>query len=159
MRGPSPSVVGVRVSPLTTPSELESIHPLIGGYRAFYAQPPASAERLRYLERFLAPSDDGVLLAAYDEEDDAPVGFACVHWRRSSFGLRDNAYLSDLFVAERARGGGAGRALLEASLAAARERGLDELQLLTEVDNRTAQRLYERFDGDRSAVFEYGLRT
>lgn len=142
---------------LTTPADLEAILPLIAGYRTFYEQPVDDDAARAYLPRFLAPSQDGMLLAAYDQNESGPLGYACLHWRRSSYALKDNAYLSDLFVAEAGRGQGTGRALLEACVAATRERGLDELQWLTGVDNRTAQRLYERFDAQRSACFEYEL--
>ena len=67
--------------------------------------------------------------------------------------------LNDLFVAEDVRGGGVGRALIDAALDVARERGSSSLSWQTALDNRTAQRLYERTGAERSAWFEYELPT
>jgi GNAT superfamily N-acetyltransferase len=53
-------------------------------------------------------------------------------------------YLQDLFVDPVARGGGYGRALIEAVADAARERGADRLYWLTQETNDTARRLYDR---------------
>jgi ribosomal protein S18 acetylase RimI-like enzyme len=53
-------------------------------------------------------------------------------------------YLEDLFVEPAARGQGAGRALIEATAARAREEGCDELYWITATDNATARRLYDR---------------
>lgn len=150
-------LVAMEILPLTSASELERLLPLVAGYRTFYGQGVDDEAVRGYLPRFFTPSEDGVLLGAYPEPGAEPVGYACLHWRRSSYALKDNAYLSDLFVAEAGRGLGTGRTLLEACVAATRERGLDELQWLTGVDNRTAQRLYERFNAERSACFEYEL--
>lgn len=140
---------------LHTSEQLEAILPLVNGYRTFYGLEPDPEAARAYLPRFLAPSKDGVLLAAFDGQE--PLGYACVHWRRSTYHLRDDAYLSDLFVAEQGRGRGTGHALLSAARDAADERSLKSLAWLTAVDNRTAQRLYERFDTERAALFEYEL--
>jgi GNAT superfamily N-acetyltransferase len=53
-------------------------------------------------------------------------------------------YLQDLFTDEAARGRGAGRALIEAVAAAARERGADRFYWHTHETNTTARVLYDK---------------
>jgi GNAT superfamily N-acetyltransferase len=65
--------------------------------------------------------------------------------------------MNDLFVAESARGKGAGRALIEAAAAAGRERGASQLEWATAPDNLTAQRLYDSTGAKRTEWLEYDL--
>ena len=97
-----------------------------------------------------------MLLGAHT--DGVLCGFACAYWTFSSVEAEEVALLNDLFVAEGHRGTGAGAALIEAAAAAARERGRARLRWMTALDNRRAQRLYERTGAERSAWFEYELR-
>ena len=85
------------------------------------------------------------------------VGFANLYWTFSSVRAVEHAVMNDLFVSDRARGGNVGHALIEAAAAAARERGVAKLSWQTAVDNRRAQRLYERFEAERSLWFEYEI--
>lgn len=148
----------MRIVTLSSAAELETILPLVEGYRTFYGLPPDDAAARAYLPRFLgADAALGRLLAAWPQDAAWPVGYACVHWRASSYLLREEAYLSDLYVASAARGAGAGAALLDACVEAARSRDLESLSWITGIENRTAQRLYERYPADRSAHFEYEL--
>jgi len=64
---------------------------------------------------------------------------------------------NDLFVVEGQRGAGIGRRLIEFSLRRAEERGASRLEWRTELDNRVAQRLYEKFDAVRIVWFTYAL--
>src|SRR5262249_32327133 len=52
------------------------------------------------------------------------LGYACLYWHFSSTRAVETVLMNDLFVAPEARGRGIGRALIEASAAVARERGL-----------------------------------
>jgi GNAT superfamily N-acetyltransferase len=70
----------------------------------------------RYLER-----DDTFALVA--DEDGEIVGFVDVEFRQRLNFLEPQAWVPDLVVAERARGTGAGRRLLEEAERRARERG------------------------------------
>ena len=56
-----------------------------------------------------------------------------------------------------AGGLGAGRALIEASAAVARQRGAAQLEWATAPDNLTAQRLYDGTGAKRSEWVEYEL--
>ena len=65
-------------------------------------------------------------------------------FHRSAWSISDSCYLQDLYVAESARGGGIGRALVEAVADKAREAGSSRLYWHTQETNRTAQALYDK---------------
>jgi len=139
--------------------ELEALLPLIAGYQRFYGvESPDDERNASFFGRFVAPGERGLLLGAFAEGGE-PVGFACVYWTFSSVGACEAALMNDLYVSGDARSGGIGRALIDAAAAAAGERGLGSLIWQTHLDNRQAQRLYERTGARRSALFEYELET
>ncbi len=142
-----------------TADDLDDVLPLFAGYQRFYAGEARSDDENRaFLARFAAPHEAGLLLLARDG-DGRPVGLANLYWTYSSIGAREHVLLNDLFVAEDRRGSGAGCALIEAAAATARRRGAQTLSWQTAVDNRRAQRLYERFDAERTIWFEYEIAT
>lgn len=142
-----------------TRDDLDDAVALFAGYQRFYAGRARDDDHNRaFLSRFLAPSDHGLLLLARDDAGRA-IGFANLYWTFSSVSAEDHALMNDLFVAEAARGTDVGRALIEAAAAHAHERGLPTLSWQTALDNRRAQRLYERFDAERTAWFEYEIAT
>ena len=144
-----------RIQPLTE-RDLEPALPLFAGYQRFYGvERPDDRRNEDFFRRFVAPSQDGLLLGAW--EADRLVGFACLYWTFSSINAAPIVLLSDLFVAEDQRGRGTGRALIEASVAAARERGVHHLEWLTAQDNVAAQILYDRTEAERSAWFGYEI--
>jgi len=147
---------GVRVAPLHQ-EDLRAALPLFAGYQRFYEAEPDDAANLPFFRRFVAPSDDGLLLGAWVGDD--LVGFACLYWMFSSTHAAEIALMNDLFVAEGQRGKGIGSALIEAAVDAARERGMRHLEWLTAVDNHRAQRLYERTEATRSAWYGYEIRV
>ena len=139
-----------------TESDLDDVLPLFAGYQVFYTgRAQDDAKNRAFLRRFVG-GDAGRLLVARDD-DGAAVGFANLYWTFSSTRAEEHVLLNDLFVAESARGTGAGRLLIEASAEIARERGARTLSWQTALDNREAQRLYERTGADRSVWFEYDL--
>jgi GNAT superfamily N-acetyltransferase len=142
-----------------TQDDLDDAVALFAGYQRFYAgEARDDAHNRAFLTRFLAPSDDGLLLLARDEAGTA-LGFANLYWTFSSVAAEGHALMNDLFVADTARGGNVGHALIEAAAAAARERGHNRMSWQTALDNRKAQRLYERFDAERTVWFEYEVAT
>ena len=137
--------------------DLVGLLPLIAEYQRFYGAEPDDVRNRAFFARFVAPSDAGALLAAWDAEIDEPLGFATLYWSFSSVRAREVALMNDLFVAEDARGRGIGRALIDAAREAARRRGLHTLSWTTAPDNATAQRLYDRTGAERSTWIEYAL--
>jgi GNAT superfamily N-acetyltransferase len=79
-------------------------------------------------------------------ENDSGNMIGIVHYlyHRVTWSASDRCYLEDLFVAETARGTGAGRALIEAVYAAADDRGSDQVYWLTQESNEQGRRLYDR---------------
>jgi GNAT superfamily N-acetyltransferase len=144
-----------RIAPVSE-EEFETLLPMIGDYQRFYRVEDVDEERNRsFFRRFLHPSEDGLLLGAWDGE--RPLGYACLYWHFSSLAAAETVLMNDLFVAEAERGRGVGRALIEASAEVARGRGAHALEWSTEPSNVTAQRLYDSLGGERSEWVEYEL--
>jgi GNAT superfamily N-acetyltransferase len=146
----------VRIEPIAK-SQMEALLPLIAAYQRFYEVEEVDEERNRaFFSRFLAPSEDGMLLGAWRGGD--LVGYACLYWHFTSLVPAETVLMNDLYVADGSRGRGVGRALIEASAAVARERGAHRLEWATQPDNLRAQRLYDSTGAERSEWVEYELR-
>jgi ribosomal protein S18 acetylase RimI-like enzyme len=74
---------------------------------------------------------------------DGPDGFAQLRFRPSLYTGALDAYLEELYVVPEHRGHGLGRALLEAAMQHARERGAEHIDLGTSEDDVAARALYE----------------
>ena len=145
----------LEIAPVSA-AEFEELLPLIAAYQGFYEVEDIETERNRsFFRRFLAPSEDGLLLGA--RREGRLVGYACLYWHFSSTKACETVLMNDLFVAPEARGAGVGRALIEASLEVARERGAALLEWQTAPDNETAQRLYDATGARRSTWISYEL--
>ncbi|MEZ5077756.1 MAG: GNAT family N-acetyltransferase [Solirubrobacterales bacterium] len=148
---------GLQIAPLA-PEELEELLPLIGDYQRFYRVDEIDEERNRaFFRRFVAPSESGMLLAA--QRDGELIGYACLYWTFTSLVPAEMVLMNDLFVSEEARGAGVGRALIEAAVAVASERGAHHLEWATEPDNSTARALYDRTGAEREEWIVYELPT
>jgi GNAT superfamily N-acetyltransferase len=144
-----------QIAPVSA-ADYEDLLPLIAAYQRFYEVADPDTERNReFFRRFLAPSDEGLLLGARAEG--RFLGYACLYWHFSSTQAVETVLMNDLYVDADARGRGVGRALIEASAAVARERGAARLQWSTAPDNHTAQRLYDATGAKRSEWIEYEL--
>jgi ribosomal protein S18 acetylase RimI-like enzyme len=97
---------------------------------------------------------------------DRPDGFAQLRFRPSLYTGALDAHLEELYVVPERRGRGLGRALLEAAMAHARERGAAHIDLGTSEDDVAARALYEsagftnhegRPDGPRMLYYEREL--
>ncbi|MEM9814186.1 MAG: GNAT family N-acetyltransferase [Pseudomonadota bacterium] len=78
------------------------------------------------------------------EDDEGPLGIVNYITHRHGWRIENVVYLQDLYVDPRARGTGAGRALIEAVYAAADAAGTPTVYWLTQEGNATARRLYDR---------------
>jgi GNAT superfamily N-acetyltransferase len=136
-------------------AEFEKLLPLIADYQRFYRAEPDTDRNREFFRRFLAPSEEGLLLGARDE--DSFLGYACLYWHFSSTRAIEAVLMNDLFVVAEARGKGVGRALIEASAAVGRERGAAVLEWSTEPGNATAQRLYGSTGAERSEWVSYEI--
>jgi ribosomal protein S18 acetylase RimI-like enzyme len=97
--------------------------------------PPALAGRIRQL---LEGGDTLVLLAG-----DGPDGLAVLRFRAAIWSTGQECYLAELYVAPASRGQGLGRALMEAALYRARDRGADTMDIGVDEPDLAARRLYE----------------
>ena len=97
---------------------------------------------------------------------DGPDGFAQLRFRPSLYTGALDAHLEELYVVPERRGHGLGRALLDAAMDCARERGAARIDLGTSEDDKAARALYEsagftnfegRPDGPRMLYYERDL--
>ena len=109
-------------------------------YLAFYREdlPPAITDFT--WTRLMDPAS---ALKARLAVDGAVIGFAIHQHHPSTWVMGDDCYLEDLFVAEAARGKGAGRALIEDLRRLAAARGWQRLYWHTDQDNARARALYD----------------
>ena len=134
------------------PDERAEWEPLWQGYLTFY-QSQVSPETTEVLWRRLHdPQEPMFALGAY--WDGRLIGIVHYIFHRSCWTIGDYCYLQDLFVSADARKAGAGRALIEAVEAAAREKGASRVHWLTKEDNHTARALYDRL-AERSGFIQY----
>jgi len=93
------------------------------------------AERVREL---LAGGDTLVLLVG-----DGPDGVAVLRFRAALWSSGLECYLAELYVVPGRRGQGLGRALMDAALREARDRGADTMEIGVDEPDLAARRLYE----------------
>ena len=125
---------------------------LWAGYNRFYGRElPADITDTTW-SRFFDPAEPVHALVA--ERDGELLGLAHYLFHRSTIMLGPTCYLQDLFTAEKARGQGIGRALIEAVYERARAGGAGRVYWQTHETNRTAMLLYDRI-AERSGFLVY----
>jgi GNAT superfamily N-acetyltransferase len=135
-----------------SPDERADWEPLWKGYQTFYEVALSDETTATTWARLHDPAEPMGVLGAY--LDGRLVGIAHYIFHRSCWTVGDYCYLQDLFVAEDARGGGAGRALIEAVEKQARAAGASRIHWLTKEDNADARSLYDKM-ADRSGFIQY----
>lgn len=133
----------VQIRPLQ-PDDHPAWQTLWQGYLDFYRVALDEEITDATWRRLLDPEVDIHGLAATDGIGGDLVGIVHFLFHPVTWSIATRCYLEDLFVAGSARGTGAGRTLIEAVYAAADARGADQVYWLTEEDNHTARRLYDR---------------
>jgi GNAT superfamily N-acetyltransferase len=129
---------------------------MIAQYQGFYGENDPRTDRNRaFFRRFIAPSDDGELIAAW--RAGRLVGYACLYWHFSSTRAVETVLMNDLYVDEDHRCQGIGRALIEASADVVKRREAHHLEWSTRPDNTTARRLYDAIGAESSSWIEYEL--
>jgi GNAT superfamily N-acetyltransferase len=120
--------------------------PLWDGYNAFYGREGETAlpEAITAATwaRIFDPAEPVHAFVA--ERDGRIVGIVHYLFHRSTTLMGPICYLQDLFTAADARGGGVGRALIEAVYAAAKAGGSSRVYWQTHETNAVAMRLYDR---------------
>jgi GNAT superfamily N-acetyltransferase len=116
-------------------------------------EPAALATRLREL---FDCGDTVILLAG-----GGPDGVAVLRFRLSIWSEGFESWLAELYVAPARRGNGLGRALMQAALRVARDRGADTMEIGVDEPDVGARRLYEslgfsnREGGDGPLMYLY----
>jgi len=134
-------------------SDFAEWEPLWQGYLTFYeSEAPDETTKLSF-DRLTAGTDQ---MGAFVAEGDDGGLIGMVHWLRhpSTWVPNDYCYLQDLFVAPEVRGGGVGRALIEAVYARAADLGCNRVYWLTQETNVTAMKLYDRV-AEKSGFLQY----
>ncbi|HET6919445.1 MAG TPA: GNAT family N-acetyltransferase [Jiangellaceae bacterium] len=150
---PSPAETEIAV---VTSIDLPDLLPLMRAYCHFYAVEPTDTQLERLARALVAdPAHEGVQLLA--RRDTLPVGFATCFWTWETTHGNRVAIMNDLYVDERARGLGIGRALLEACRDLAAQHGATRLSWQTAPDNVRAQHLYDTTGAARATWLTYNL--
>ena len=126
--------------------------PLWQGYLEFYRE-TLDEETSALTFKDLSSNAHG-MFAYVAEQDGKLVGFVHCVPHRATWTKTTYCYLEDLFVSPDGRGGGVGRALIEAVYAHADEIGSTRVYWLTDKNNTTAQVLYDKL-ATRMSFIQY----
>ncbi|MFZ5668985.1 MAG: GNAT family N-acetyltransferase [Pseudomonadota bacterium] len=140
-----------KVRPLA-PSDRAAWARLWAGYLAFYESSVAPEVDEATWTRLLDPAAPMFALVA--EDAGGVFGLVQCVLHASTWSTRPYCYLGDLFVDPARRGGGAGRALIEAVYAEADRRGAARVYWMTHETNATARALYDQV-ATRSGFIQY----
>jgi ribosomal protein S18 acetylase RimI-like enzyme len=130
--------------------------------REFDDPTPPVGELAERISHLLDGGDTVVLLAG-----DGPDGLAVLRYRDAIWSSGLECYLAELYVKPARRGRGLGRALMEAAIEEARDRGADWMDIGVDEPDLPARRLYESLgftnrsggaDGPLMFVYERELR-
>jgi GNAT superfamily N-acetyltransferase len=124
---------------LATATDAPTFGRLLHAFNSEYGEPEPDAETIATRAAPLIESGEVSVLFA----GEGPDGFAELRFRPSLYTGALDAYLEELYVVPDRRGHGLGRALLEAAMDHARDRGAARIDLNTSTNDVAAMRLYE----------------
>jgi len=130
----------ITIRPLC-PDDREAWQPLWEAYLAFYEAPDVGAGSQRTFTRLVERCDGVAGFVA--ERGGTIVGFAHGVLHASTWHAGPACYLEDLFADPAVRGGGVGRALIDAVTAWGVDAGAERVYWITQTDNDAARRLYD----------------
>jgi len=146
-----------RIRPATE-EDVEAVLPLMREYCRFYEVEAPNDAGLAEMARALIAADDseGILLVGCDGDGEV-VGFAACGWKWSSLRGARVVVLEDLFVNPASRGGGIGRALIDACADRARALGAPIIEWLTQPGNARARSVYDATGAEAETLIEYAI--
>lgn len=146
-----------------TLDDVRAVAQLLHDFNREFDEPaPEVAVLAERVQELLAGGDTLVLLAG-----DGPDGLAVLRFRPALWSSGLECYLAELYVVPAQRGHGLGRALMEAAIRDARDRGADTMDIGVDEPDIAARRLYESLgftnrtggaDGALMYVYERALR-
>ena len=120
-------------------ADAESVGRLLDEFNREFDEPTPGPERLAArIGELLDEGDTAVLLVGA-----GPDGLAVLRFRPAIWSQALECYLAELYVAPPLRGRGLGRALMDAAIELARNRGADHMDLGTGEQDLAARALYE----------------
>jgi GNAT superfamily N-acetyltransferase len=139
-----------------TPEDYQDWRPLWDAYNAFYGRKdatalPESVTETTWARFFDATEPVHALVCVSGRE---MVGLAHYLFHRSTSAIEPSCYLQDLFTVPARRGQGIARRLISGVSEAAQAGGTARLYWHTHMNNRTAQKLYDKV-AERSGFIVY----
>ena len=144
------SKTSVKIRPLEL-SDREAWNLRWQGYLTFYKADVSAEITDTTWKRLLDPREDMHAFCAINPAGERR-GSVQVLYHRITWSIENRCYLVDLFVSENARSSGAGRALIDAVYEAADARGTAQVYWLTQDNNSTARKLYDRLANKTSFI-------
>jgi ribosomal protein S18 acetylase RimI-like enzyme len=133
---PASESLGVRRA---APEDAAAVGRLLHEFNSEYEESSPGADELAiHLRSLIESSEITVLLAGA-----GPDGFSQFRFKRSHYNGLPDAYIEELYVVPARRRQGIGRALLEATMEAARAAGATHIELNTGETDLEARSLYE----------------
>jgi ribosomal protein S18 acetylase RimI-like enzyme len=129
---------------LATSADAGAVARLLIAFRNWTSRSEPGDDRFRAgVRRLLEDPNTEYLLGG-----DPPAGVAALRYRYGLWYDTEDCLLEDLYVSDEARGTGLGRALVEAALERARERGCARVELDVNEQNEPALALYRSLGFD-----------
>jgi GNAT superfamily N-acetyltransferase len=124
------------------PGEVATVARLIHEFGDWWGNRTVGEDEIRASVERIMGGDDGEFLLATGGGGEAEA--VCqLRYRWSVWKSAHDCWLEDLFVREQARGAGLGRALVDAAVDRAREKGCRRIELDVNEENAPARALYE----------------
>ncbi|MGP9797189.1 GNAT family N-acetyltransferase [Halomonas sp. 86] len=131
--------------------DLDALSVLLDDYRQFYQQQSDLKGARYFLNQRFGLGDSFILVS--EEAQGTISGFVQLFPGLSTVGMNARWTLNDLYVLPEYRRQGVGRALMSAAADLAQDHGVARLVLMTQVENKRAQHLYESLGWQRNTAF------
>lgn len=129
--------------------------PLWQGYLRFYESSLPDQTTDLLWQRILDPDHEIECRVAAEDDTAALLGLVHFFPHAHTWQASRVCYLNDLYVSPAARCGGIGKALIEAVIDEARERGWAEVYWMTQEHNAVARGLYDKLTGGNDGFVTY----
>jgi len=122
--------------------DVDAVTELLAGFRDWWGYEAPSDEGLRQVVRALVLDGQTDFLLGATTPGAAPTGVCQLRYRLSVWTGADDYWLEDLYVPDKARRGGLGRALVDGAVERARARGCRRIELDVNEENSAALDFY-----------------